>query len=138
MHGCFSQRWSDASAVMMRRLLESAIIEAFEAKGIAANIEGPNCDYLHLSDLISGALNESSWTLSRNSKKALPGLLNAGHKSAHGRYYHARREDLERLRPSYRVVIEEFLHLAGLLWTRLQHNYRMQRAALRAAADAGR
>jgi hypothetical protein len=115
MNGCFSQGWYDASAVMMRRLLEIAIIEAFEAKGIAAKIKDPNGDYLHLSDLIGRALNETAWTLSRNCKKALPALRDAGHNSAHGRYYLARREDLEVLRGGCRVVIEEFLHHAGLL-----------------------
>jgi hypothetical protein len=39
-------------------------------------------------------------------------LANRG---AHGRYYHARREDIEGLRPGCRIVIEEFLHHAGLL-----------------------
>ncbi|PYV19552.1 MAG: hypothetical protein DMG21_01230, partial [Acidobacteria bacterium] len=99
MNGCFSQGWYDASAVMMRRLLEIALIEAFEAKGIAATIKDAAGDYFHLSDLITRALNESSWTLSRNCKKALPLLRDAGHNSAHGRYYHARREDIEGLCP---------------------------------------
>ncbi len=115
MNGCFSQGWYDASAVMMRRLLEVALIEAFEAKGIAANIKDAAGDYLQLSDLITRALKESRWTLSRNCKKALPSLRDAGHNSAHGRYYHARREDIEGLRPGCRIVIEEFLHHAGLL-----------------------
>ena len=115
MNGCFSQGWYDATAVMMRRLLEIAIIEAFEAKGIASKIKAPNGDYLHLSDLISRALNESSWSLSRTCKKALPALRDAGHNSAHGRYYHARREDLEGLRSDCRIALEEFLHHAGLL-----------------------
>jgi hypothetical protein len=35
--------------------------------------------------------------------------------SAHGRYFNARREDVESIRVSCRVVIEEFLHHAGLL-----------------------
>jgi hypothetical protein len=115
MNGCFSQGWYDASAVMMRRLLEIAIIEAFEAKGIASKIRNTAGDFVQLSDLITAALAEQSWTLSRNSKKALPQLRDAGHRSAHGRYYHARREDIDNLRPGCRVVIEEFLHHAGLL-----------------------
>ena len=115
MNGCFSQGWHDAAAVMMRRLLEISLIEAFEAKGIASKIKDRAGDYLQLSDLITRALSEPSWTLSRNCKRALPLLRDAGHSSAHGRYYHARREDLEGLRPGCRIVIEEFLHHAGLL-----------------------
>ncbi len=115
MNGCFSQGWYDASAVMMRRLLEVAMIEAFESKGIAAKIRDAGGDYVGLSDLIACALNERAWSLSRECRRCLPELRDAGHRSAHGRYYLARREDLERLRGCCRIVIEEFLHHAGLL-----------------------
>lgn len=115
MNGCFRQGWYDASAVMMRRLLEICIIEAFEHKGIAAKIKDGSGNYLDLSDLIDRALKESSWTLSRNAKRYLPQLRDAGHQSAHGRYFHARLEDVERLRPGCRLVIEEFLHHASLV-----------------------
>jgi hypothetical protein len=115
MNGCFSQGWYDACAVMMRRLLEIVLIEAFEAKGIGAEIKNQAGDYLQLSDIITHALSESKWTLSRNCKKALPSLRDAGHQSAHGRYYHARREDIEGLRHECRLVLEEFLHHAELL-----------------------
>jgi hypothetical protein len=115
MNGCFSQGWYDASAVMMRRLLEIVIIEAFEAKGLSAKIRDTSGNYVYLSELISLSLKEGSWALSRNCKKSLPTLRDAGHNSAHGRYYHARREDLDGLRQGCRIVVEEFLHHAGLL-----------------------
>ncbi len=115
MNGSFRSGWFDACAVMMRRLLEIAIIEAFEAKGLASKITSNDGNYLQLSDLISAATGETSLRLSRNAKKYLPQLRDLGHQSAHGRYYHARREDIERIQPGCRVVIEEFLHHANLL-----------------------
>lgn len=115
MNGCFQAGWFDACAVMMRRLLEISIIEAFEAKNLSAKIKASDGNYLQLSDLVAAALAETSWTLSRNSKKYLPLLRDIGHQSAHGRYYHARREDIDRIHQGCRVVIEEFLHHAGLL-----------------------
>jgi len=115
MNGCFHAGWFDACAVMMRRLVEIAIIEAFEANGLASKITDTSGNYLQLSDLVSAALSESKWTLSRNAKKYLPKLRDIGHQSAHGRYYHARREDIEAVQPGCRVVIEEFLHHAKLL-----------------------
>jgi hypothetical protein len=99
----------------MRRLLEIVIIEAFEAKALAAKITDGDGNYLQLSGLINAALAETSWTLSRNAKKYLPQLRDVGHQSAHGRYFLARREDIERLQPGCRAVLEEFLHHAGLL-----------------------
>lgn len=114
MNGCYSQGWHDACAVMMRRLIEVSIIEAFEHKGVAQKIKGGDGNYLHLSDLIARALAEPSLPLSRNAKKQLPQLRDVGHMSAHGRYFLARKEDLEKIQPGCRVVIEEFLHHAGL------------------------
>jgi hypothetical protein len=38
-----------------------------------------------------------------------------GHRSAHGRYFNAKPDDIERVRDGCRVVVEEFLHHAGLL-----------------------
>src|SRR5437867_4444086 len=100
---------------MMRRLIEIAIIEAFEHNGIAAKIKDPSGNYLQLSDLVRHALAEATWALSRNTKTFLPQLRDVGRMSAHGRYYLARKPDLERLQQACRVVIEEFLHHAGLL-----------------------
>jgi hypothetical protein len=115
MNGCYSSGWHDACAVMMRRLMEISIIEAYENKKIAHKIKDSAGNYLQLSDLIQKALAENAWTLSRNTKKSLPELRDIGHMSAHGRYYSARKEDIDKVRQGCRVVVEEFLHHAELL-----------------------
>lgn len=115
MNGCFSQGWYDACAVMMRRLIEVSIIEAFERKAIAQKIKGADGNYLHLTDLVARALAEPALPLSRNAKRLLPQLRDVGHMSAHGRYFFARKDDLEKVQQGSRVVVEEFLHHAGLL-----------------------
>jgi hypothetical protein len=115
MNGAFGMQWYDAAAVMMRRLVEISIIEAFEAKGVAANIKDAAGNYLQLSDLVTKALAEPSFTLSRNAKNALPGLRTLGHMSAHGRYFTAQKSDVEKVQTGCRVVVEEFLHHAALL-----------------------
>lgn len=115
MNGCFAAGWHDGCAVMMRRLLEIVLIEAFENKQIAHKIKDKNGNYLHLTDLIGVTLAEQSLTLSRNAKTALPQLRDIGHASAHGRYFTAQKPDIERVRHGCRVVVEEFLHHAALL-----------------------
>ena len=115
MNGSYISGWYDACAVMLRRLLEVSIIEAFEAKAIANKIKDGNGNYLQLTDLIQRAIAETTWTLSRNTRQFLPQLRELGHMSAHGRYYNTRREDIERIRQAIRAVIEEFLHHANLL-----------------------
>jgi hypothetical protein len=115
MNGCFSSGWYDAAAVMMRRLLETSIIEAFEAYHLDAKIKNAQGDFFQLSDLVGAALSETTWNLSRNTKKALPNLRDVGHISAHSRRYTAQRSDITKISQDCRIAIEEFLHLSGLL-----------------------
>jgi hypothetical protein len=56
MNGCYTSGWRDACAVMMRRLLEIVIIEAFETKGVASKIKDADGNYFQLSKLINLAL----------------------------------------------------------------------------------
>ena len=78
MNGSFRSGWFDSCAVMIRRLLEIVIIEAFEAKTLAAKITDGDGNYLQLSGLINAALAETSWTLSRNAKKLLAPAARCG------------------------------------------------------------
>jgi hypothetical protein len=114
MNGCYASQWYDACAVMMRRLLEAVIIEAFEAKGIAAKIKDGSGDFFQLTALINAALTEPAWNLSRAVKKELPDLRDLGHKSAHGRHYLAKKLYVDELKTPFRDALEAFLHEAGL------------------------
>ena len=80
MNGAYGMNWYDAAAVMMRRLVEISIIEAFEAKGVASKIKNATGNYLQLTDLITKALAEPAFNLSRNTKNALPDLRTATHR----------------------------------------------------------
>lgn len=115
MNGSFVQGWYDACAVMMRRLVEASIIEAYEGRGIQANVQNDSGEYPQLTELVGHALAEPAWTLSRHTKKFLPQLRDVGHLSAHGRYFIADMSDIEKVRSGCRVVVEEFLRHSGLL-----------------------
>jgi hypothetical protein len=114
LNGCHQNGWRDASMVMMRRLLEIGIIEAFEAKHIAHKIKDPDGNYFQLTKLVDLACAEAALSLTRNTKKALPKLKDLGHLSAHGRYFTARPDDVEKIQNDFRVAFEELLHHAGL------------------------
>jgi len=114
INGCFHSGWFDACSVMMRRLLETAILELFEAHYLSAAIKKDG-NFVMLSDLISATLAESTWNLSRNSKAALPKLKELGDLSAHSRTFTARTNDIELVRRPFRVAVEEILRHANLL-----------------------
>ena len=99
---------------MLRRLLETLIIEAFEKHGRASEIQNQGGDFLYLRDLIAKTSASTAWNLSRNTKQALPKLKDVGDKSAHSRRFNAVREDLLSIKADLRVVVEELLSLSGL------------------------
>jgi hypothetical protein len=114
INGAYSNGWYDASAVMIRRLVETLIIEVFERHGIASKIQNSAGDFLYLRDLISMLVNDKTWNLSRNAKAALPRLKDVGDMSAHSRRFIAQRQDIDRLISDLRVVIQELVSLAHL------------------------
>jgi len=113
-NGAYENGWFDACAVMIRRLLETLIIEAFEHHGLAAKIKNTSGDFFYLRDLIDRTLNEPAWNLSRNCKAAMPKLKDVGDKSAHSRRFIAHRGDIDKLLPEIRIVVQELIYLAGL------------------------
>lgn len=114
INGTYASGWYDACAVMIRRLVETLIIETFEAHKLEAKIKDANGDYLMLRDLIDRTLCESSWTLGRAVKKALPKVKDVGDKSAHSRRFVAHREDVDAVMGDLRLVVQELIYLSKL------------------------
>lgn len=114
INGTYENGWYDACAVMIRRLIETLIIETFEKHGVAHKVRGPSGDYFFLRDLIAATLTETKWSPSRNLKIALPKLKDVGDKSAHNRYFVAKRGDIQPLIADIRSVVQELLFQSGL------------------------
>lgn len=113
-NGAYEHGWYDACAVMVRRLIETLIIEAFEHHKLDAKIKNPAGDFFYLRDLVDACLKEPSWSLGRSCKRALPRLKDIGDQSAHSRRYIAHRSDIDAVLTDLRLVIQEFVFLAGL------------------------
>ena len=113
---CYQKACYDASAVMIRRLIEILIIEVFNHHGMAQKIQNPNGDFLYLEDLIDKILAETSWSLRKNTKKALgkKHFKTIGDQSAHGWRYNAHRTYIDEIKTELREVSEELLYLANL------------------------
>lgn len=114
INGAYEKGWYDACAVMVRRLIETLIIETFEKHGVAHKIKGAGGDYFFLRDLITATLNETAWSPSRNLKAALPKLKDVGDKSSHNRFFVAKRGDIQPLIADIRSVVQELLYQSGL------------------------
>jgi hypothetical protein len=114
INSCYENGWFDSCAVMMRRLVETLIIECFEADKLDSKIKNADGEFNQLSDLISKMLSETSWNLGRDTKRTLPKLKQLGDRSAHNRRYNAHREDIDKVLSDFRMVCQELLYLARL------------------------
>ncbi|NEW90276.1 hypothetical protein DU475_23855 [Rhodopseudomonas sp. WA056] len=114
INGTYENGWHDACAVMLRRLIETLIIEAFEHHKISRKIKNPNGEFYYLGELIDRCLNETTWNLGRSCKQALPKLKDIGDKSAHNRRFLAQRGDIDRMIPDIRIVVQELLYISNL------------------------
>jgi hypothetical protein len=115
-NGAYDAELYDCSAVMLRRLVETLIIEAFESAGIAHQIKNSQGHFFMLNDLLAALIREHNrFHIGRNSQRGLSELKELGDKSAHNRRFNATRSDIDRLRNDIRTAVEELLHLAGLI-----------------------
>jgi hypothetical protein len=115
INGCYEYGWFDGCAVMMRRMVETLIIECFEAEKIADQIKNPNTgEFYMLKDLISKTLSQPQFNIGRGAKLGLGRLKEIGDYSAHSRRYNANREDIDKVVGDFRVVCQELIYLAKI------------------------
>jgi len=115
INGCYEHGWFDGCAVMIRRLVETLIIETYEKHGIAYKIKNPfSGDFYYLSDQINCLIKETKWNLGRNTKTALPKLKDIGDLAAHSRRFNAHKQDIDKIISELRIVVQELIYLSGL------------------------
>lgn len=115
LNGCYRGAYYNAAAVMLRRLLETLVIEAYEHLKRESEIKDGGGNYYMLADLVDRACGENNHAginLGRDAKKALKDARNVGNWSAHARRYLAKGPDLNELRPGVRLLAQELIHIA--------------------------
>lgn len=114
-NGCYYEGWYDACAVMIRRLIETLIIECFESYEIDNKIKSSDGNFLSLEGLIEKFISDPSWNLGRDTKRhltKLPIIKGIGDHSAHNRRFIAHKDDIDKYAPDIRVVIQELVTIA--------------------------
>lgn len=117
VNGTYENGWYDACAVMLRRFVETLIIEAYVAKNKERVIQKTDGDFYALKRLIDEACSGRDLSLSRDTRGILRKLKKLGDRSAHNRRFIARRTYFdalfEDLHLDMQTLIEDFLHEAG-------------------------
>ncbi len=104
----------DCCAVMSRRVLETLLIEVYEAAGRANEAKDADGHFLMFAGLLGNFEKDAKYHPSRNALKGLRDFKTLGDLSAHNRRFNARKDDIDRVRDGLRVAVEELLSLAGL------------------------
>lgn len=115
VNGCYSHGHYDACAVMLRRMIETLIIECFEAYGIDSVIKDHRGEFLNLKEMIARFLSQDAWNIGRDARRhleKLPKIKGVGDLSAHNRRFNATRNDIDRIADAARVTIQELVSIA--------------------------
>jgi hypothetical protein len=118
LNGCFHHAYYNAAAVMLRRLLETLIIEAYEHLDRETEIQDGGSNYLMLTDLaerVCGEKGHKGIHLGRDSKRALKDARSVGNWSAHARRFLAHAGDLTGFQAGMRLLVQELIQIADLV-----------------------
>jgi hypothetical protein len=117
MNGCFRAAYYDAASVMLRRLMETLIIEAYEYLKRENEIKEGDGNYFMLKQLVERATGKSphaGLNLGRDAKKSLEDVKALGDKSAHNRRFIAHAPDLVNIQGGVRTAAQELIQIANL------------------------
>jgi len=109
MNCCYDNGLYDACLVMMRKLIETLIIEAYERYSSASEITDTNGNFYYLSELIPHYLQSNHWTVSRNFEKHIKTIKKFGDLSAHNRRFFAKKTDIDSFKLDLRQCIQEII-----------------------------
>lgn len=96
---------------MLRKLMETLIIELFERHGIDANIKNGNGGYFFLSDLISRLVGETTWHLTKITREDLPKIKKLADSSVHSKRFAAKKTDIDNMKTEIRIIYQELVSL---------------------------
>lgn len=106
INGTYEYEFYDGCAVLMRRLMESLLIEVFESAGEASLIKDGSGNYKMLNGIIS-ALGSSPIRFARGIDKIIENVKKVGDNAAHGRTHVTKKNDINDLKIDYRKLISE-------------------------------
>lgn len=113
INGSYQFCFYDACAVMMRRLAEVLIIDAYVVVGEDDKIRDGNGHLLMMNGLINALKSGNPFKLSRNAPTYLEALKTLGDNAAHSRNYITKKKDVDDYSQKFRMLIDEMVKLSN-------------------------
>jgi len=113
INSSYNNNCYDACAVLMRRVFEISLILAYEKQGVQDQIKDGNSDYVMLERIVANAVQNKTLHISRP-RKEYDLIRDLGNFAAHKIHFNTRKSDIDNLKQTYRVCLEELFYIAGL------------------------
>ena len=110
INGCYQDKYFDACFVMIRRAVETLIIDAYESKKNEKSLLDSEGNYLTFSKLIDKMLSDNIVKLSKTSKTDISKIKKFGDIAAHNRKLNLKQCDIDKYSDSIRIIIEELIN----------------------------
>jgi hypothetical protein len=95
---------------MLRKILETLIIELFERHGIEDKIKNGSGGYLFLSDLITKLVGENKWHLTKIVREDIPKIKKLADSSVHSKRFSAKKTDIDNMKTEIRIILQELVN----------------------------
>lgn len=115
INNSYANNCYDAVAVLMRRLFEVVLVLSYQNLGIDSEIKDVSGNgYIMLDGIVKNAKSNQKLNLSRI-KNEFDTFRMVGNFSAHNITYTAGKKDIDDIKLTYRVMLEELYNKAGLI-----------------------
>ncbi len=111
INGTYENGWYDACAAMLRRIVETLLIDAYKAKEIEQRIKNKEGEFLRLGEIIKKACEEEKLDFSSDNKRILRDIAKLGNTAAHNRRTFLRREYLERRLLDIQLLVQHLIEI---------------------------
>lgn len=106
---CYDVGLYSACFAMMRKLIETLIIEVFEYHKLQFEIKDNQNNFYQLNILIDKYIYSNKWSASINLKNSLKKIKKYGDLSVHNRRFFAKKSDIDDLKDDLRLTIQEII-----------------------------
>ena len=110
VNGCYQDGYYDACFVMIRRSIETLVIDVFESLHEESQIKNSDGNFLAFSKLIDKTLANDNIKLSKIAKADLKIIKKFGDTAAHNRRLNLKKCDIDKYSDSIRLIIEELIN----------------------------
>lgn len=110
INGCYQDGYYDACFVMVRRAIETLIVEVYEKLGDENEIKDDKDNYFPFSKLVNKTLEKREIRLSKNVRSDIKAIKKFGDSAAHNRRLNLKKPDIDKYSDSVRMIVEELIN----------------------------